>query len=108
MGDSFLFGTDEGLYAFETKCLIKVNLEATNARLIPLSNRRYSHINTIPEIGMIVSRSGKYDVVSVHDMIADMSKLKKKSKFESETKLRKMKETTGCHSYSICKLILKC
>jgi hypothetical protein len=102
MGDSFLFGTDEGLYAFETKGLIKINLEAINARLIPLSNRRYTQINTIPEIGMIISRSGKYDVVSVHDMIADISKLKKKSKFETDTKLRKMKETTGCYSYNIC------
>lgn len=49
----------------------------------------------------MVSKSGKYDVVSIHDMSVDFGKMKKRSKFETETKLRKMKETSGCHSYSI-------
>lgn len=84
--------------------LVLFFIVAANARLIPLSNRRYTQINTIPEMGIMVSRSGKYDVVSIHDMILDVSKLKKRSKFETETKLRKMKETSGCVSYSVVKV----
>jgi hypothetical protein len=82
-------------------------ISAANARLIPLSNRRYTQINTIPEMGIMVSKSGKYDVVSVHDMALDFAKIKKRSKFETETKLRKMKETTGCHAYSIGYILLR-
>jgi hypothetical protein len=92
LGDAFLFGTDEGLYAFESR--------EPNARLVPLSNRRYSQINTVPDLGIMISRSGKYDVVSVHDVSA-FSKIRRKSKFETETHLKKMKETTGCNSYTL-------
>ena len=51
---------------------------------------------------MIVSRSGKYDVVSLHD-ITTMTKVKKRSRFETETKLKKLKETRDCSFYSISK-----
>ncbi|KAJ3324983.1 hypothetical protein HDV06_005572 [Boothiomyces sp. JEL0866] len=92
MGDTILFGSDDGLYAFETK--------EKDARLIPLSNRRYSQIDTIPDLNMIISRSGKYDVVSIHD-ISQLSRFKKRTKFETETRLKKLKETKGCIRYAI-------
>jgi hypothetical protein len=85
-----LFGTDEGLYCFDSK--------EKDARLIPLSNRKYAQINTIPEFSMIISRSGKYNVVSIHD-ITLLTKFKKRSKFETETRLKKQKETKGCFFY---------
>ncbi|KAJ3259545.1 hypothetical protein HK103_002098 [Boothiomyces macroporosus] len=97
MGDTILFGSDDGLYAFETK--------EKDARLIPLSNRRYSQIDTIPDLNMIISRSGKYDVVSIHD-ISQLSRFKKRTKFETETRLKKLKETKGCIRYSISNIAL--
>lgn len=78
---------------------------ADNARLSPLSNRRYTQLNVISDLGIMISKSGKYSVVSIHDLAtSQLTSLKKKSKFETETKFRKMKETTGCYSYriSIC------
>ncbi|KAJ3312761.1 hypothetical protein HDV04_002725 [Boothiomyces sp. JEL0838] len=99
MGDTILFGSDDGLYAFETK--------EKDARLIPLSNRRYSQIDTIPDLNMIISRSGKYDVVSIHD-ISQLSRFKKRTKFETETRLKKLKETKGCIRYSITKVTDSC
>ena len=82
--------------------LLTIYLEK-DARLIPLSNRRYSQIDTIPEINMIVSRSGKYDVVSLHDLTT-MTQVKKRSRFETETKLKKLKETRDCSFYTISKI----
>ncbi|KAJ3274129.1 hypothetical protein HDV01_003412 [Terramyces sp. JEL0728] len=99
VGDTILFGSDDGLYAFETK--------ERDARLIPLSNRRYSQIDTIPDLNMIISRSGKYDVVSIHD-ISQLSRFKKRTKFETETRLKKLKETKGCTRYSITKVTDSC
>ncbi|KAH6572221.1 hypothetical protein BASA60_006722 [Batrachochytrium salamandrivorans] len=92
LGDTLLFGTDDGLYAFEAN--------DQDARLIPLSNRRYAQIDTLDDLNLIISRSGKYDVVSIHDTTS-ITRFKKKSKFETETKLKKMKETKGCDQYNI-------
>nr|KAJ3422933.1 Mitogen-activated protein kinase kinase kinase kinase 3 [Polyrhizophydium stewartii] len=92
LGDTLLFGTDDGLYAFETK--------ERDARLMTLSNRRYAQLDILEDLNLIVSRSGKYDVVSIHD-ITSITRFRKRSKFETETRLKKMKDTKGCDKYSI-------
>jgi hypothetical protein len=74
-----------------------------NARLFPLSTRRYTQINYIADLGKVISRSGKYDVISIHD-ISSMQKFQKRTKFETETRLKKMKETKGCYFYNISNL----
>ncbi|KAI8897486.1 CNH domain-containing protein [Globomyces pollinis-pini] len=94
LNDTLLFGTDDRLYAFETK--------QADARLVSLSNRRYCQIDSIPQLDIIISRSGKYDVVSVHDT-SSLLKLTR-TKFETETKLRKLKETKGCSFYCTTQL----
>ncbi|KAI8612467.1 kinase-like domain-containing protein [Chytriomyces sp. MP71] len=90
--ETLLFGTDQGLFAFDTS--------APDAKMIPLSNRGYTQINYIEEFGIIVSRSGKYDVVSVHE-VAGIKKFAKRQKFETETRIKKIKESKGCHFYSL-------
>ncbi|OAJ42089.1 hypothetical protein BDEG_25591 [Batrachochytrium dendrobatidis JEL423] len=99
LGDTLLFGTDDGLYAFETSGDFNT-ISDKEARLMPLSNRRYAQIDTLEDLNLIISRSGKYDVVSIHDT-SSITRFKKKSKFETETKLKKMKETKGCDQYHI-------
>ncbi|KAJ3083932.1 hypothetical protein HK102_000828 [Quaeritorhiza haematococci] len=94
MGDTLLLGTDDGLFAFE--------INATDAKMVPLSNRRYLQLDYLEDLGIIVSRSGKYDVVATHD-VSSLTKFRKRQKFETETKLRKMKETKGCDFYSVAR-----
>jgi len=67
--------------------------------MIPLSSRRYCQLTAFENLGIIVSRSGKYQVVSVHD-VSHITTFKK-GKFESETKIKKIKETKGCEFYAI-------
>ena len=45
---------------------------------------------------------GKYKVISTHD-ISTLTKVSKKHKFETETKLKKMKETTNCEYFELGK-----
>ncbi|KAJ3136531.1 hypothetical protein HK100_001674, partial [Physocladia obscura] len=60
-GETLLFGTNQGLYAFDTTI--------ADAKMIPLSPRQYSQINYIQEFGIIVSRSGKYNVVETKILV---------------------------------------
>ncbi|KAJ1506765.1 putative protein serine/threonine kinase [Coelomomyces lativittatus] len=89
IGPIMLLGVDDGLFAYDP---------ATSTSLIPLSTRRYLQITYIEGISTILSRSGKHDVVYLHDAAKGLSL---KSKFETETKLRKIKETRGCDSFSV-------
>lgn len=78
-----------------------------------LSTRRYNQIDVIEELGILVSRSGKHGIVSVHDISApnqggigvagglSSAFLKKPGKFENETKIKKIKETKDCKFYSV-------
>lgn len=93
LGHTMLFGTGDGLFAYD--------MEATEGKIVPVSGRRYEQIDVVPEWGFVVSRSGKYNCVSTHD-ITGLSKLSKRQKFEVETKQVKIKKTKGCHSYSLC------
>jgi len=101
-----LFGTENGLYSYP--------LNEQGGKLRLLSTRKYLQLNVIEEIGTIVSRSGnlpnlingwtgKYDVVSIHNL-RSITNLKKPKKFETETKIKKLKETKGCYYYSITKI----
>ncbi|KAJ3039783.1 hypothetical protein HDV00_011910 [Rhizophlyctis rosea] len=92
LGETLLLGTDDGLFALETG--------EKDAKMTPLSTRRYIQMDALDDLGVIVSRSGKYDVVATHD-VSTITKFKKRQKFETETKLKKMKETRGCSTYSI-------
>lgn len=124
-GETLLIGTDEGLYAYE--------LDASDSKLTSISSRSYSQMDSIPEFNILVSRSGewisirirektfsitqilhislmilstgKYDVISIHDLTTVTKFIDKKRKkvFETETKIKKMKETKGCEFYSIAR-----
>ncbi|KAJ1557891.1 hypothetical protein HK096_004769, partial [Nowakowskiella sp. JEL0078] len=95
--ENLLLGTDEGLFVFDTS--------ASDPKMTPLSNRKYVQLDAIEELGLVVSRSGKYDVVATQDITA-MTKFRanRRTKFETETKLKKMKETKGCSSFTISKM----
>jgi len=104
--DLLLFGTENGLYSYP--------LNEQGGKLRLLSTRKYLQLNVIEEIGTIVSRSGnlpnlingwtgKYDVVSIHNL-KSITNIKKPKKFETETKIKKLKETKGCYYYSITKI----
>ncbi|KAJ3248105.1 Structural maintenance of chromosomes protein 1 [Chytriomyces hyalinus] len=91
-GDTLLFGTEQGLFAYDSSLV--------DAKMMQLSNRRYTQINYVEEFGIIVSRSGKYDVVAVHD-VSGIRKFTRRMKFEVETKIKKIKESRGCHFFSL-------
>ncbi|KAJ3412960.1 hypothetical protein HDV05_008675 [Chytridiales sp. JEL 0842] len=93
IGDTLLVGTEDGLYSFE--------MSETEAQMIPISARKYSQLTYLPTQNVLISRSGKYDVVSVHDMTGLTGKFGKRTKFEVETRFRKMKETKGCEYFKI-------
>lgn len=90
--DVLLLGTDDGLFSYNTN--------EKDSKIIPLSNRKYVQLNCLEDLGIMVSRSGKYDMVSTH-VFDSASKFKKRQRFETETKLKKMKETKGCLFYTI-------
>eukprot|EP00842_Homolaphlyctis_polyrhiza_P006070 jgi/Hompol1/6464/HPOL_003551-RA len=93
----------------ERVCRLSININCANfvekdARLAMLSNRRYVQLNTLEDLNLIVSRSGKYDVVSLHD-ISTLTRFKKKSKFETETRSGEVKmyvnTATGFRVYDL-------
>ncbi|KAJ3331376.1 SNARE-binding exocyst subunit S6 [Blyttiomyces sp. JEL0837] len=94
IGDFLLFGTEDGLFSFDTTVL--------DAKLIPLSIRRYAQLSYVPAIKILLSRSGKHDTVSVHEL-PPTHNFSKRQKFESETKALKVSETKGCHFFSVSK-----
>jgi hypothetical protein len=97
MGDILLLGLDEGLYAFESAD----PGHPQNAKMIPLSLRRYVQLDYIEEIGgMLLSRSGKHDMICLHDT-RDLDKNKMKKRFEAETKVKKLKESKDCDFYTV-------
>lgn len=92
IGDTLLLGTDDGLFSFETK--------EKDPKMIPLSTRRYEQLTALEDLNIIISRSGKYDMVATHDLTST-TKFKRRQKFETETKLKKMKETKGCAFFTV-------
>jgi hypothetical protein len=98
VGAVLLLGVDDGLFALDTSEL-STNAGGAGPKLHPLSNRRYLQIDFIEEINTVVSRSGKQDIVCLHETNAGPLSLKQK--FETETKLKKIKETKGCDMYRI-------
>lgn len=64
-----------------------------------LSGRRYLQLWFCEEMKILVSRSGKYDVVSVH-VVENFGK----GRFEEETGMKKLKETKGCLWFSVCQV----
>lgn len=99
LGDLLLIGTDEGLYCLE--------IGVPDARMTMLSSRRYVQLDVIEEINLVVSRSGKHSIICTHDItsLASATKTgtqprKKPTKFETETKIKKLKETKDCLFYS--------
>ncbi|KAJ3344922.1 hypothetical protein HDU83_004600 [Entophlyctis luteolus] len=91
-GDFMLFGTNQGLFALNTLDL--------NSKLITLSTRKYSQLNYIEELGIMVSRSGKHNFVGIHD-VSHLKKIVPKRRFEADTKYYKIKDTCGCSQYSL-------
>lgn len=97
IGDMLLLGLDEGLYAFEATD----GGQPQHAKMIPLSLRRYVQLNYIEEIGgMLLSRSGKHDMICLHDT-RDLDKERMKKRFEAETKVKKLKESKDCDFYTV-------
>lgn len=70
----------------------------------PLSTRRYLQVDVVegPTLEIIVSRSGKHDMVCLHDMssIKDGT-FRKKKKFDTGTRIKKLKDTKGCEVYTM-------
>ncbi|TPX36540.1 hypothetical protein SmJEL517_g01390 [Synchytrium microbalum] len=95
LGDTLLLGTDAGLYAFECS--------GSDGKMIELSQRKYEQIDAVEELSILVSRSGKHSVVAIHEL-SSTSKFKKRHKFETETKLKKLKETRECDFFSLSKM----
>ena len=85
-----LIGADDGLFSLDTA--------EANGKLHPLSTRRYAQLDNIDDIETVISRSGKHSFVTVHEMVNISSK--KRGKFETETKAKKIKETKGCQFYT--------
>jgi serine/threonine protein kinase len=56
-----LFGCEDGLFAYTRD-------EDESGKLLPLSNRRYHQIEYIPSLRLCLSRSGKYDIITLHDL----------------------------------------
>jgi hypothetical protein len=95
VGSTLLLGVDDGLYTYETDEAMPV--------ISTVSDRKYEQIDVIEELNIFVSRSGKHSVVSTHEL-APFLKQKKHKRFETETKVKKMKNTKGCDFYSISKV----
>ncbi|KAJ3222079.1 hypothetical protein HK099_002733 [Clydaea vesicula] len=87
-----IIGTENGLYSYE--------LNSSESKLNQISERKYYQFNIISDLNVIVSRSGKQNVVAIHE-IKKNSNFLKTLKFETETKLKKIKETKGCNFYSL-------
>ncbi|KAJ3070091.1 Mitogen-activated protein kinase kinase kinase kinase 3 [Podochytrium sp. JEL0797] len=92
LGDTLLFGTEEGLFAFDTS--------VPESKMVPVSTRRYAQLEYIEEIGVVVSRSGKHNLVGVHH-VAPFTKFVKKQRFEVDTGFKKLKESKGCLFFSL-------
>lgn len=80
-----------------------------NGKLLPVSNRKYTQLSVLDDLGLLVSISGilltysklgKYKVISLHD-ISSLPNPEKVRRFESQTKLTKLKETATCEFYQI-------
>ncbi|KAI9336092.1 kinase-like domain-containing protein [Obelidium mucronatum] len=116
IGKTLLFGTEEGLFAFDTTgkssvwrcwCPHRRHSPTTTTALVILSTRRYSQISFIKDLGIIVSRSGKHNVLGIHDVSTPLAQnsldqlFSKKKQFEALTMYKKMKDTRGCLFYSL-------
>ncbi|KAI9218963.1 kinase-like domain-containing protein [Blastocladiella britannica] len=113
LGPVLLIGVDDGLFALDTsetgtnspqgagpaQPAAAAAAAASGPKLHPLSNRRYLQLDCVDEIGVILSRSGKHEVVCLHEVTSGSLSFKKK--FETETKLKKIKETKGCDMYTV-------
>lgn len=129
LAETLYIGTDEGLFLFQLgtngatnptasaapalhRKGASINVsELANNKLSLISTRRYVQFDIIEEFNLALSRSGKYSIVSIHDissMTAGDSRSTsskngnfKRGKFESDTKLKKIKETRECQFYSV-------
>eukprot|EP00835_Amoeboradix_gromovi_P005703 NODE_566_length_6624_cov_0.216245.p1 type:complete len:624 gc:universal NODE_566_length_6624_cov_0.216245:5135-3264(-) len=92
IGTHLLIGTDDGLFGFS----------AADSKLIALSNRRYVQMHVIPHIQLMISRSGKQEMVATHEL-NDMDEfdLKAGKQFETVYKMKKIRESKGCESYHL-------
>eukprot|EP00833_Pecoramyces_ruminatium_P005271 jgi/Orpsp1_1/1179303/evm.model.c7180000068827.1 len=93
--NTLLLGTDNGLHKYnldENKYSVK------NTSLISI--RKYEKLFIINDINLIISKSGKHDILSVHD-ISHINNFKTIKKFENETKTKKIKATKGCINFSV-------
>eukprot|EP00834_Sanchytrium_tribonematis_P004141 NODE_188_length_13518_cov_0.721142.p1 type:complete len:631 gc:universal NODE_188_length_13518_cov_0.721142:12240-10348(-) len=92
IGQHLLIGTDDGLFGFSS----------VDSKLIALSNRRYVQMHVIPHIELMISRSGKQEMVATHELtdIADFD-LKTGKQFETVYKMKKIRESKGCETYHL-------
>ena len=92
IGSHLLIGTDDGLFGFS----------ASDSKLIALSNRRYVQMHVIPHIQLMISRSGKQEMVATHELNdLDEFDLKAGKQFETVYKMKKIRESKDCDSYKI-------
>jgi hypothetical protein len=71
-------------------------------KLVPLSTRKYLQLEYLAHLRICLSRSGKYDIITLHELQDfPRSQSWKRTKFESETRVKKVKETKGCTFFSV-------
>ncbi|ORX42007.1 hypothetical protein BCR36DRAFT_363271 [Piromyces finnis] len=93
--DSLLLGTNNGLHNY---CLNENKSSIENSLLI--STRKYLQISKVNAIKVILSKSGKNDIICVH-YISHIQNFKAIKKFENETKMKKLKSTRGCINFTV-------
>ena len=92
IGPHLLIGTEDGLFGFS----------ASDSKLIALSNRRYVQMHVIPSIQLMISRSGKQEMVATHELNdLDEFDLKAGKQFETLYKMKKIRESKGCDTYHL-------
>ncbi|KAI8814315.1 CNH domain-containing protein [Cladochytrium replicatum] len=94
LGKTLLIGREDGLYALDTS--------VSDNRMLPLSGRKYSQLQAIDDMGLLVSQSGKSKVVAVH-YASPSRKFEKGQRFEVETNCRKIRGTESSRYFTIAK-----
>ncbi|KAG4091950.1 hypothetical protein H8356DRAFT_951731 [Neocallimastix lanati (nom. inval.)] len=65
-----------------------------------ISVRKYLKLFIIKDINIILSKSGKNNIISIHD-ITHIKNFKSLKNFENETRTKKLKVTKGCINFTV-------
>jgi len=94
-GNALLVGMEDGLL------WIKADTDQSKQKLAGLSNRNYLKLQVVEEINALVSISGKQNSVCVSDLNNLDILNKGPENFESDTRLKKIKDSKGSTNIQI-------